>query len=103
MKTTQSRISAAHRVARPHQMIQTFFARKKIRGAVYRRAEIAAGSRLRVPCIVTEYSATTLIPEGCQARVDSWGNIIIEVGNPGQQSDRKVRPETGLLVSEARP
>jgi N-methylhydantoinase A len=50
---------------------------------VYRREEVAAGSRLRAPCLVTEYSATTLIPAGCHARVDSLGNIIIDVGNNG--------------------
>ena len=62
----------------------TFLERKKIRGAVYRREDIACGSRLRVPSIVTEYSATTLIPEGCQARVDAWGNMIIDVAQTGQ-------------------
>jgi N-methylhydantoinase A len=51
---------------------------------VYRREEVAAGSRLRVPCIVTEYSATTLIPDDCQARVDSFGNMIIDVGTIGK-------------------
>ncbi|MDX6500802.1 MAG: N-methylhydantoinase [Blastocatellia bacterium] len=69
--------------AKPHEMAETFFARKKVRGSVYRREEIAAGARLRVPCIVTEYSATTLIPEGCQARIDSRGNMIIDVGAAG--------------------
>lgn len=57
---------------------ETFFERRRIRAAVYRREEMA-GSRLRVPCIVTEYSATTLIPEGCKARVDTQGNLIVEV------------------------
>jgi N-methylhydantoinase A len=65
-------------------MVEAFFDRKKIGGAVYRREEIAAGSRLRVPCIVTEYSATTLIPSGCRAQVDSLGNIIIVAGQTGQ-------------------
>jgi len=65
-------------------MTATFFERNEIRAALYRRGEIAAGSRLRVPCIVTEYSATTLILEGCQARVDALGNIIIDVGTAGQ-------------------
>jgi N-methylhydantoinase A len=79
LKAARLRSLAARSFAKPHEMIETFFERRKIRGAVYRREDIAAGSRLRVPCIVTEYSATTLIGEGCQARVDSLGNIIIEV------------------------
>lgn len=48
------------------------------RVAVYNRDELRAGARLESPCIVTEYSATTLIPEGAGASVDLYGNIIIE-------------------------
>jgi N-methylhydantoinase A len=84
MKAARPTSSASHRLAPPHEMTETFFERKKIHGAVYRREEIAAGLRLGVPCIVTEYSATTLIPEGCQARVDSLGNMIIDVAQTGQ-------------------
>jgi N-methylhydantoinase A len=65
--------------AKPHNSVETVFAQKKIRAGVYRREEIMAGSRLRVPCIVTEYSATTLIPAGCKAMVDTHGNLIVEV------------------------
>lgn len=70
--------------AKPHDFAETYFEGKKVRAAVYRREELKAGSRLRVPCIVTEYSATTLIPEGGKARVDSQGNLIVEVGQTGQ-------------------
>jgi N-methylhydantoinase A len=66
--------------ATPHEFTQTYFDEKKVRAAVYRREDLESGSRLRVPCIVTEYSATTLIPKGCAARVDSLGNIIVDVG-----------------------
>ena len=81
LKTRRLKASAAKSFAKPQDLVETFFARKRIRAGVYRREEIMAGSRLRVPCIVTEYSATTLIPEGCKARVDTLGNIIIDVGN----------------------
>jgi N-methylhydantoinase A len=84
LKATRLKKIAARRFAKPHKMIETVFERRKIRAAAYRREEIAAGSRLRVPCIVSEYSATTLIPEDCQARVDSLGNMIIDVGSTGQ-------------------
>jgi len=71
--------SAAQSFARPREFAETFFARKKIRAPVYRREEIMAGSRLQAPCIVTEYSATTLVPAGASARVDAHGNLIIDV------------------------
>jgi N-methylhydantoinase A len=84
LKTERLKGSASKSFARPGQFAETFFERKKIRAAVYRREEMMAGSRLRVPCIVTEYSGTTLIPAGCKAMLDTYGNLIIEVGNPSR-------------------
>jgi N-methylhydantoinase A len=52
---------------------------KKVRIQVFNRAELTAGTRLRTPCIVTEYSSTTLIPAGTRAEVDDYGNLIIEM------------------------
>jgi len=76
-KTRRSRVSAGKSFAKPEYFTETYFERKKIRAAVYRREEIEAGSRLRVPCIVTEYSATTLIPKGCDARLDPFANLLM--------------------------
>ncbi len=84
LKARRLKASASKSFAKPQDLVETFFERKRIRAGVYRREEIMAGSRLRVPCIVTEYSATTLIPEGCKAGIDSYGNLIIEVGNPSR-------------------
>ncbi|HMJ25602.1 MAG TPA: hydantoinase/oxoprolinase family protein [Pyrinomonadaceae bacterium] len=84
LKDTRLKQGAVKSFAKPHDMIDTFFDRKKTRAAVYHRENIAAGSRLRVPCVVTEYSATTLVPAGSTARIDSLGNIIIEAGKAGQ-------------------
>jgi N-methylhydantoinase A len=47
--------------------------------AVYRREELPAGARLKSPCVVTEYSSTTLVPAGARACVDRLGNLIIEL------------------------
>jgi N-methylhydantoinase A len=46
---------------------------------VYRREELRAGARLAGPCIITEYSSTTLVPPGMSARVDESLNLIIEL------------------------
>jgi N-methylhydantoinase A len=32
------------------------------------------------PLIIEEYDATTVVPPGCQARLDEWGNIEIKIG-----------------------
>jgi N-methylhydantoinase A len=79
-KARPVRISPAKSFARPHDFAESYFERKKIRAAVYRREELEARARLRVPCIVTEYSATTLISEGAKAGMDGLGNLIIQVG-----------------------
>jgi N-methylhydantoinase A len=52
--------------------------RNRARGDVYKREDLGAGARLKTPCIVTEYSATTLIHADCKARIDDFGNLLIE-------------------------
>jgi N-methylhydantoinase A len=52
---------------------------KSVRVAVYQREELPAGAVLRTPCIVVEYSATTLVPTRARAKVDDFGNLIIDV------------------------
>jgi N-methylhydantoinase A len=66
-------------IAQPHNLLETYFDRKKTQVAVYRREELRSGSRLRTPCIVTEYSATTLVPADTTAQSDVHGNLIIDL------------------------
>jgi N-methylhydantoinase A len=79
VKTRKAKSSPSIRFASPHGFAETYFDRNKIRAAVYQRDELIAGARLGVPCIVTEYSATTLIPEGATAKLDGYRNLVIEV------------------------
>jgi N-methylhydantoinase A len=70
--------------ARATKQVETFFSGKNFSGkkltvGVYRREDLLAGVRLRTPCIVTEYSSTTLIPPDAAALVDNFGNLIIQV------------------------
>jgi N-methylhydantoinase A/oxoprolinase/acetone carboxylase beta subunit len=46
----------------------------------YDRASLRAGNRLLGPAIVNQYDSTTVVPPGISARVDSFGNIVIEAG-----------------------
>jgi N-methylhydantoinase A len=76
------RAPASHQAkgeAAPHASALVHFDDGARRVAVYRREELAAGARLRVPCVVTEYSSTTLVPAGARAFVDRGGNLIIEL------------------------
>lgn len=45
-------------------------------GRVWRNA-LAQGQDLKGPLIVLEYSATTWVPEGWQATLDDWGNLLL--------------------------
>ena len=62
---------------RPHGTVTAHFNGRKLAVALYNRAELFANAKLQTPCIVTEYSATTLIPTGTAARVDNFGNLLI--------------------------
>ena len=45
--------------------------------AIYDRALLKAGNRIKGPAIVTEMDSTTLVHSGCEALVDAHGNLII--------------------------
>lgn len=79
-QVSQRKIEAARssRSARPSGHTTSYFAAKKLETAVYPRDELLSGFKFQGPAIVTEYSATTLIPPGTSVRVDEYGNLIIE-------------------------
>jgi N-methylhydantoinase A len=64
---------------KPHGEVSLYLEGRKVSAALYRRDDLRTGSKLSTPCIVTEYSATTLIPANSKARVDDFGNLLIEV------------------------
>jgi N-methylhydantoinase A len=74
-----SRASRRKITATPREYKMVHFAEGKVRAGIYARDHFEAGALLRTPCIVTEYSATTLIPPGAHAFVDEQGNLIIEL------------------------
>ncbi len=67
------------KLAAPQRYAVTYLTTGKTRTAIYARNELEAGARLHTPCIVTEYSATTLIQDDAKAAVDKDGNLIIEL------------------------
>jgi N-methylhydantoinase A len=54
------------------------FGGKRHRTSIVPRSSIQAGKRYRGPAIITEYSATTVIPPGLFYRKDQAGNLVIE-------------------------
>jgi len=75
----RARLSSRKKITvEPRSHAKVHFADGPSRAAIYSREELPPGAHLRAPCIVTEYSATTLIPKGARAFVDEHGNLIIE-------------------------
>jgi len=54
-----------------------WFDGKKIATAIYDRNRLIVGKKFRGPAMVTEYSATTIIPPGVVAFIDKAGNLQI--------------------------
>jgi N-methylhydantoinase A len=51
------------------------------------REELRADDRFSGPAVVTEYSATTLVPAGWEGRVDSYGQIFLQqTGKTGRDA-----------------
>lgn len=78
-RISKGTLSHGRAFAKPNASVETYFDGKKVRAAVYRRDELRAGARLQAPCIVTEYSATTLIPEHTSATLDAYANLVIQL------------------------
>ncbi|HEX6717423.1 MAG TPA: hydantoinase/oxoprolinase family protein [Pyrinomonadaceae bacterium] len=65
--------------AEAHGSVTAYFGGRRVTAALYRRDDLRAGAKLQTPCIVTEYSATTLIDADSKARIDDFGNLLIEI------------------------
>jgi N-methylhydantoinase A len=53
------------------------FAGKRVLTRIYERNELAAGKRFLGPAVITEYSATTVVPAGMGFCVDNALNLVI--------------------------
>jgi N-methylhydantoinase A len=78
-KAGRSRVPISKGFAKSYEFVETYFGKKKSRVAVHRREELSPGLRLRTPCIVTEYSATTLASDNTACYLDHHGNIVIDL------------------------
>jgi N-methylhydantoinase A len=70
--------SAGRKEAKPSHTESVYFSQRPTRTPVYQRDDLSAGSKLRGPAIIAEYSSTTLVPAGRGVEVDQWLNLIIE-------------------------
>jgi len=56
-----------------------FFEGKKITAAIYDRSSLQPGRKYSGPAVVTEYSATTVVPPGNRFWLDRAGNLFIQI------------------------
>jgi N-methylhydantoinase A len=70
LRTKESRVN-------PLERTPVFFRDKTVTTPVFERADLISGRTLRGPAVITEYSATTVVPPGNQFWVDSAENLVI--------------------------
>jgi N-methylhydantoinase A len=56
-----------------------FFGGKKISAAIYDRDSLQSEEKYSGPAVVTEYSATTVVPPGTRFWIDRTGNLLIQI------------------------
>lgn len=56
-----------------------FFDQGFVSARFYNRERLVPGDAIEGPAMITEYTSATLLPPGCRAEVDAFGNIIIAV------------------------
>jgi N-methylhydantoinase A len=54
-----------------------FFDGRKLKSRLYAREELEPGKKYPGPAIITEYSATTVVPPGSRFHVDKAANLIV--------------------------
>jgi N-methylhydantoinase A len=87
MKSPQSKITQAtprtarrsSRRASPVESAPVIFQGKSVPTPVYERGDLVPGASLKGPAVITEYSATTVIPPGKKFRVDGAENLLIAI------------------------
>jgi N-methylhydantoinase A len=64
----------------PVERAPVFFHDKAVTTPVFERGDLVPGRAMRGPAVITEYSATTVIPPGKKLWVDASENLVIEIG-----------------------
>jgi N-methylhydantoinase A len=84
LRAPQEKIKAEARTARGSsrsashaERAPVFFENRTIATPVHERADLVPGQSLKGPAVITEYSATTVIPPGKKFRLDRSANLLI--------------------------
>jgi N-methylhydantoinase A len=58
---------------------EIFFGDRFLPANIYRRDALRPGDALEGPAMITEYTSATVLPPGCRAQVDGYGNLIVHI------------------------
>jgi N-methylhydantoinase A len=64
--------------AAPIDVLPVWIERKRLKTAIYDRAQLGFGHVIPGPAIIGEYSSTTLVPPGSRCGVDAYLNLVLE-------------------------
>jgi N-methylhydantoinase A len=78
----------ARAISGPVEHVPVVFEGKKVVAGIYTRESLRSAKRLAGPAIVTEYSATTVVPPGKFFWLDRFGNLLIQM-KPARPSARR--------------
>ena len=99
------RSSVKHREAdlRKQSTVRSFdsvwFGGSKLRTQIFRREDIPEGKRFKGPAIITEYSATTVVPPGWKFEVKKpMGDIVLIAEDRGSSQIKEEHPRRGALA-----
>jgi N-methylhydantoinase A len=87
LRTPQPPLEAARQQTAPKPSLRVapverapvFFHDKPMATPVFERGDLAPGRLMRGPAVITEYSATTVIPAGKRFSVDAAENLLIKI------------------------
>jgi N-methylhydantoinase A len=57
-----------------------YFDGRFVAARLYHREQLTPGDALDGPAMITEYTSATVLPPGCRAVVDGFGNLVITIG-----------------------
>ncbi len=77
------------------------FGERALRTTIRDRARLAPGHSYRGPAVVTEYSATTVVPPDIVYYLDGSGALIIEAAKTHTSGNKKKAPHRGRLFSQS--
>jgi N-methylhydantoinase A len=81
----------------PIERAPVFFHGKTVTTPVFERGDLIAGRLMRGPAVITEYSATTVIPPGKKFWVDGAENLVIRIGERESSAPTSVRSGVGAV------